>query len=360
MNRTAPEVLRGVIAGLGVMGSHHLRVLRAMPDAQVVAIADPSAERRENAQRAAPGVAVHATLADALTAHDLDFACISAPVRELPELGHEAIAAGLAVLVEKPLAPDEDAAAALIRDADTRGALLAVNQVERFNPAVVALRDKLVEGRIGQIYQMHARRLSPFPLRDRMVGVAVDLATHDIDAMRYLTGDDVSRVFAESARRVHDAAEDLICATLRFDAGTTGLLEVNWLTPTKVRELTVTGEGGMFVVNYHSQDLYFYENPHANVEWDALAGMRGPDEGDMIRYAFERREPLALQWHAFLAAMRDGGEPPVRGEDGLAALSIARAIQRSGERHEVVVPAYREREATGREPRPLERAARTS
>ncbi len=360
MKRTSPEVLRGVIAGLGVMGSHHLRVLSALPRAQVVAVADPSADRREKARQSAPAVSVHATLAEALAAHDLDFACIAAPVVELPALAHEALAAGLAVLVEKPLAPDEAAAAALIRDATDRGALLAVNHVERFNPAVVALRDKLAEGLIGTIYQMHARRLSPFPLRDRMVGVAVDLATHDIDAMRYLTGDEVSRVFAESARRVHDAAEDLICATLRFDAGTTGLLEVNWLTPTKVRELTVTGEGGMFVVNYHSQDLYFYENPHANVEWDALAGMRGPGEGDMIRYAFERREPLALQWQAFLAALRGDGEPPVRGEDGLAALSIARAIQRSGERHEVVVPAYRARGSAVSEPRPLERAARTS
>ena len=67
----------------------------------------------------------------------------------------------------------------------------------------------------------------------------------------------------------------------------------------------------MFVVNYHSQDLYFYENPHANVEWEALAGVRGPGEGNMIRYAFERREPLAVQWEAFLLALRNAGEPPV-------------------------------------------------
>ena len=342
MIRTIPEASRGVVAGLGVMGSHHLRVLNAQPDADVVAMVDPSAERRAAAERLAPGAVAYATLGEALAAHELDFACIAAPVRQLPELAHQALAAGLAVLVEKPLAPDEDAARALIRDAAQRGALLAVDHVERFNPAVVALREKLAEGLIGSIHQMHARRLSPFPQRDQMVGVAIDLATHDIDLMRYLTGEEVGRVFAESARRVHDTAEDLICATLRFDGGITGLLEVNWLTPTKVREMTVTGEGGMFVVNYHSQDLYFYENPHANVEWEALAGVRGPGEGNMIRYAFDRREPLAVQWEAFLLALRNAGEPPVSASDGFAALSIARAVQRSGDAHEVVVPGYRD------------------
>ena len=229
MIRTIPEASRGVVAGLGVMARHHLRGSTRSPTRMWLRwwTPAPSGGQPPNAWRPAPSP--YATLGEALAAHELDFACIAAPVRQLPELAHQALAAGLAVLVEKPLAPDEDAARALIRDAAQRGALLAVDHVERFNPAVVALRDKLAEGLIGSIHQMHARRLSPFPQRDQMVGVAIDLATHDIDLMRYLTGEEVGRVFAESARRVHDTAEDLICATLRFDGGITGLLEVNWV-----------------------------------------------------------------------------------------------------------------------------------
>ena len=229
------------------------------------------------------------------------------------------------------MAPTEEEALAMTEDADARGLVLGVGHVERFNPAVVALKRKLDDGLIGHIYQMHARRLSPFPDRDSMRGVALDLATHDIDVMRYLTGTEVEP--ACSARPLGcclDRAEDLLCSTLRFENDANGLLEVNWLTPTKVRELTVTGELGVCHVDYLTQDLTFYEHPVKDTEWDALAGMRGPGEGDMVRYALARREPLRVEWEAFLSAVRAGGPAPVTGRDGLAALSTARAIQEAG------------------------------
>ena len=117
---------------------------------------------------------------------------------------------------------------------------------------------------------------------------------------------------------------------------------MNWLTPTKVRELSVTGEGGMLVVNYHSQDLYFYENPRARVEWDARGGRPRARRGGHDPLRLRAAQALGDGGGPFLAAMRAGSRPPVGRADGLAALSIARAIQRSGESHEVVVPSYRE------------------
>jgi UDP-N-acetylglucosamine 3-dehydrogenase len=329
--------LRGVLAGLGVMGSHHLRVLRSLPGAELLGVADPDPERRA----AAAGVATHATLAEALDAHAPDFACLAVPVDSLPAAAHAALASGAHVLVEKPTAATESEAAELLRAADDRGLVVAVGHVERFNPAVVALKEKLDAGLIGRIVQMHARRLSPFPNRSSMHGVAFDLATHDIDVMRYLSGSEVARVSAETARPLGRAGEDLICATLRFDSDAMGVLESNWITPTKVRQLSVTGEHGMLTVDYLTQGLSLFEHPTKPTEWDALAGMRGGGEGDMIRFALERREPLRVQWEQFLDAVRTGGEPPVGLRDGIAALSTARAIQVAGERHEIVVPGYR-------------------
>ena len=266
-------------------------------------------------------------------------AAIATPLDALPDTAREAIDAGVAVLVEKPLAPTEAAGEALVRHAEAAGVPLGVGHVERFNPAVRELKRRL--GRAGRIYQVHARRLSPPPNRANMHGVALDLATHDLDIMRMLTGSEVTRVYAETAQRATESAEDLLSATIRFEDDTSGLLEVNWLTPAKVRELIVTGEHGMFAVNYLTQDLSFYENPLGSIDWEALGIMRGTGEGDMTRFALARREPLVVEWEEFLEAVRDGTPPPVTGWDGLAALSCALAIQRSGEEHRAVEPAYR-------------------
>ena len=116
-------------------------------------------------------------------------------------------------------------------------------------------------------------------------------------------------------------------ATLRFDSDAMGVLESNWVTPTKVRQLSVTGEHGMLIVDYLTQDLCLFEHPSKPTEWDALAGMRGGGEGDMIRFALQRREPLRVQWEWFLDAVYSRTEPPVGIRDGIAALSTARSIR---------------------------------
>jgi predicted dehydrogenase len=328
------------------MGSLHARVLSQLEGVEIVAAVDPDPARRARFARGHQRASTYDSIEDALAQNELDFACIAAPATTLAPLGHAVIAAGVPLLIEKPVATEEDEALAVVDDAERRGVLLSVGHVERCNPAVIALKERLEGGTIGRVYQLHARRLSPFPDRDSMLGVSLDLASHDIDVMRYLTGSEVVRVFAETAQRLHEDAEDLIAATMRLENDTTGLLEVNWLTPAKVRELTVTGEGGTYVLNYLSQELYFYNHPTEPTNWDTLANMRGAGEGDMIRYALARREPLLVQWEAFLDALDDRGEPLASGYDGYAALSTARAIQRSGTRHAAVTPGYRER-ATG-------------
>jgi len=240
------------------------------------------------------------------------------------------------VLVEKPMAPSEAEATAMVQAAHKAGVLLSVGYVERYNPAVVALRERLEQGAIGRVLQFHARRLSPPPARAGMTSVALDLATHDVDVMRYLAGSEVTRVYAETAQRFQVDNDDLLCATLRFESDATGLLEVNWITPTKVRQLYVTGDEGMFVVDYLLQDLMFFENPRMATEWGALQGVRGTGEGDMIRFALSRREPLVVEWESFLGALAGQHAPLVSGEDGVMALRIAQAIQDSGRLHEVV------------------------
>lgn len=344
MRVVSEPALRGLVAGLGVMGTHHLRVLRSMPGVELVAVVDPDPQRRAVAEATHQGLRSYPSLGEALAAEELDFAGLAVPVGMLPGLAAEALAAGLHVLVEKPTAPTEAQARAMIADADARGLVLGVGHIERCNPAVIALKEKIDEGAIGNVLQMHARRLSPFPNRQGSWGVALDLSTHDIDVMRYVSGQEVARVYAETESPLGGGIqhEDVVCATLRFEGGAVGLLETNWMTPTKVRQLSVLGELGMLVVDYLTQELSLHKHPTKATDWDQLAAIRGGGVGDMIRFGLDRREPLRVEWEQFLDALRDGRPAPISGRDGLAALSTALAIRASSTTHAVIVPGYRE------------------
>jgi predicted dehydrogenase len=328
--------MRGAVVGAGVMGQHHLRVLGALYEqgVTVTTIVEPDPSRREAAVDGLRSARGYESLGDALASEQLDFVCVATPTEHLPAAATQAVEAGLHVLVEKPMAPDLHRARELLALSEQHGSVFTVGLVERCNPAVRSLRDKLAEGRAGQIMQLHARRLSPFPNRRAQPGVALDLATHDIDVMRYITDAEVERVYAETASLGGDGeqadGEDLVCSTLRFDNGVTGLLETNWISPAKVRQLSVTCERGMFVVDYLSQDLTFYEHPTKATVWEPLRGLRGGGEGDMIRYALERWEPLRVQWEAFFGAVRGGAPVTASAADGCAVVAIAEAIRASG------------------------------
>ena len=168
-----------------------------------------------------------------------------------------------------------------------------VGHVERFNPAVAKLRELIGEGRIGRVFRAHATRVGPLPLRIRDAGVTIDLATHDLDIMQFVLGRDITRVYAEGAASRIRRQEDMISCLLRFgDDGPFGLLDVNWLTPEKQRELTVIGEGGMLSASYITQDVWFTESADAPTGWEELARVRGDAEGAAVRFALARVEPL--------------------------------------------------------------------
>ena len=141
-------------------------------------------------------------------------------------------------------------------------------------------------------------------------------------------------MYAQTQRRVHTTHEDAILGMLRFSNEVIGMLDVNWLTPTKIRELAITGEKGMFLVNYLTQDVYFYENDYSTTSWEALRRLTGVSEGTMTRLKVQKAEPLRLEYEDVLAAMRNDVLPTVSGEDGLAALQVASQLLISAQKLE--------------------------
>jgi predicted dehydrogenase len=179
-----------------------------------------------------------------------------------------------------------------------------------------------------------ATRLGPFPARIRDVGVVVDLAPHDLDVMRFLVGAEPVRLYAETERRIHTEHEDLFNGIIKFANGVVGVLDINWLTPTKRRSLTVTGERGMYLADYISQDLAWWANPGAAETWvNPGTGVRvtSVTEGEMRRFSIKREEPLAVELNEFARAVREGGPPPVDPRDAMIALLLARKMVESAE-----------------------------
>lgn len=328
-------MIRAAVIGVGAMGKHHARVYNDLDNVELVAVADPDEGRR----RAVAGrykIAAYADHEDLLKHEAVDVVSVAVPTVLHRQVALAAIERGVHLLVEKPIAFTVAEAQEIIVHAATAGVTLAVGHVERFNPAVSELKRRLKAGALGRIFQIHARRLSPFPHYVRDVGVVIDLATHELDIMCYLVGDQIERVYAETRRNVHEHHEDMLSGILRFKNGVVGVLDINWLTPTKVRELQITGEQGMFRVDYLEQDLYFYENSEAPSRWDAMALFKGVEEGNVLKIRVSKVEPLQAQLRAFVAAVVNGSGPIVTGLDGLRALGLARLLIASGEEGRVM------------------------
>lgn len=328
--------IKTAVIGVGMMGRNHARVYAEMPDTVLVGVADanePAA--RAVAQRS--GGQVYSDYRQLLDEQQPDAVTVAVPTEEHLAVALEVIQRGIHLLIEKPIAYSVEQAHQIITAAEAASVQLVVGHIERFNPAVVALKQRLADGELGRVFQIDARRQSPFPARVKDVGVVIDLAVHDLDVMRYITGSEIVRVFAETQRQIHSTREDLMSGLIRMQDGTVGTMTINWLTPAKIRELYVTGERGMFRVDYLTQDLFFFENATTHGgDWETLRMLRGVSEGQMVRYVVQKKEPLRAELEAFLAAVRGEGALPVSGLDGLKALALAQAVVTSGEEHRVI------------------------
>jgi UDP-N-acetylglucosamine 3-dehydrogenase len=327
------------VVGVGSMGKNHARVYHEMPNVELVGVVDQNINVARTVGHLFH-VPAYSDFREMVAREQPDAVSVVVPSKEHFTVAHELLHAGCHVLVEKPLATTLLEAQSLIESADRLGRVLMVGHIERYNPAIIELRRRLDAGQLGRIFEIQARRLGPFPARISDVGVIMDLATHDIDIMRYLTRSEALRVFAETRHVVHPAYEDMFVGTVRFANDVVGMLEINWLTPRKIRELTVTGERGMFCVDYITQDLRFCENAEVGGDdWAPISLLRGVREGPETRFALDKKEPLRMELEAFISQVLGQTTNAANGRDGRAAMEIAIAFAeaaQSGRTQELV------------------------
>jgi UDP-N-acetylglucosamine 3-dehydrogenase len=317
---TPGRTLRAGLIGHGAMGRHHARVLSELDGVDLVGVADPA--ERGGTVRGVPVVASVTELLDL----GVDYAVVACPTAQHEHVGRQLAERGVGALIEKPLADSVDAARRLVEAFEGTDLVAGVGHIERYNPSLQNLRTRLEAGELGEVFQVVTRRQGPYPHRIVDVNVVMDLATHDIDLTSWVTGQEYTSVSARTVSRSGRRQEDMVAVVGQLADGAMVSHLVNWLSPLKERSTVVTGEQGCFVADTLTADLTFYANGAIGTEWEVMQAFRGVAEGDMVRYAIPKREPLLVEHERFRDAVdgKEGGIVSLR--DGLHTVEVAGAV----------------------------------
>ncbi|HEY9215323.1 MAG TPA: Gfo/Idh/MocA family oxidoreductase [Ancylobacter sp.] len=297
--------IRVGVIGVGVMGYNHARVLMDLPGAEMVGIADPDEAQRTKVAGMLGCVAVASV--DDLLALGVDAVIVSAPSHLHHDIALTAIAAGAHVLVEKPIAPTVEEGQAIVNAARAGGVTLMVGHVERFNPAVEAIKNA-IQGE--EILSIGITRVGPFPPRMSNVGVVIDLAVHDIDLICHFTGSEIAEIQPQVKAAVADR-EDIALLQFRTANGVLAHINTNWLTPFKARTVHVATRNKYVIGDLLTRQVTecFEYKPDGSYSMRHLP----------VAYA----EPLRVELTRFLEAIRGERPSAVSGEDGVASIATA-------------------------------------
>ncbi|WP_406661243.1 UDP-N-acetylglucosamine 3-dehydrogenase [Methanolobus sp. ZRKC3] len=303
-------MIRVGVIGAGAMGKNHIRIYSEMPGVELAGISDIDKDLVEGLAQEYNAKAF--TDYNELLKMDLDAISIVVPTKMHRKVAIECIEAGANVLVEKPIADSVENAQAIIDAAEENGKLVMVGHIERFNPAVIKLKEIIESGLLGKIVSISTTRVGPYNPRIRDVGVILDIGVHDIDIISCLYGKEVNQVYAVAGADIH-SFEDHATIHMRFDHEFSGLVEVNWLTPHKVRKLTALGVEGVAYLDYIDQTVELH------------------DSGWVRKAKIEQKEPLRNELEYFVDCVKEGRKPKPSGEDGMHALKVSLAAIQSYE-----------------------------
>jgi UDP-N-acetylglucosamine 3-dehydrogenase len=313
----------GVI-GVGSMGQNHVRVYSEI--ANLIGIADDdSASGNKIADRF--NTKYYSDYLELLKVPELDAVSIATPSSTHLEVSLAAIEAGKHILVEKPLSLTIEDAQKIAETAKEQGLTLAVGHIERHNPIVEVTKKVLETNQFGKLISVSSRRVSSFPARIRDAGVIMDMGIHDIDVIRYLVDEKVTSVFclagSTGTTTAKEGMEDHANILLDFQDEVSGFVEINWLTPMKVRKVMLTCSKNFVVMDYMDQALEVSSSSF--MEFDIGNLYHLPQKYDIKMINVKQEEPLKNELRDFLSAVETKSIPKVSGEDAMETLKIAQA-----------------------------------
>jgi UDP-N-acetylglucosamine 3-dehydrogenase len=305
------------VIGTGQWGKNHARVYKELPSTELVAICDVNAERAQ-AMAKQHGVKAYSDSTEMLKDKQIEAVNVCTWSTILYQEAMKALNAGKHVLVEKPMATNPEQARKLVQTAQENGLHLTVGFLMRFIPGLQQIRKSVEDKKIGELVCATAKRVSQWPERIGDVGVVKDTAIHDIDVMRFISGQQPKFVYAKMGSMRIKKFEDYAHIMLTYPDGKSAFIETNWLTPYKTRTLTVTGSEAIMRLDYITQDLLIEQQT----------------ETMQPRTVFQ--EPLKMELQHFVDCIVEKKKPIVTGEDGVAALEVATAAMESSAKNTAV------------------------
>lgn len=317
-------MLRIGVIGLGSMGKNHARVCSELNTVHLAGVSDIDP-------------IVVKTIADCFNTKsfsnyremikNIDAVIIATPTITHYKIAMDMLNHGKHVLLEKPICENVKKAEEIVKKAKKEDMILAVGHIERHNPVVRFVKDSMGSNKLGELISVTSKRVSSFPGRIRDVGVVFDFGIHDIDVMRYLVGD-VKSVYARAGNfNKNISHEDHANIVMNFENGVCGVIEVNWLTPVKIRKLFLTCSEYFVEVDYINQSVIMSSSTFS--KFDEMNLFNVPIQYNINTISLEKKEPLRNEILDFSQAVERLAKPLVTGEDGLQALKIAEAASQS-------------------------------
>lgn len=323
--------LRAGLIGMGAMGRNHARVLSQLSDVEFVGVVDPVLPR----DAGPAGVPLFRTVGELLAEEEIDMCVVAVPTKFHVEVALELASNEISTLIEKPLAGTIDDAQRIVDIFAARDVFAGVGHIERFNPSVRELRKRLDGRAIGEVIHISTTRVGPFPVRIADVGVIFDLASHDIDLVQWITGSTYRELYAQTAYRSGRTHEDLVSITGVLADGTVVDHRIDWLSPFKQRQTIVTGEAGAFVADTLTADLTHYRNGDFDGGWNDLNQFKGVAQGDVTRYAINKKEPLLAELEAFRDATLRLSSNLATVVEGLEVVKVAEEVARTAKANQL-------------------------
>ena len=309
------------VIGVGNMGKHHTRVYSELEEANLVAISEVN-EREGKRIAEEYNCHFYKDYKDMLEKEKIDAVSIASPTSLHKNIALHCIVSGKHILIEKPIASSWEDGETIVQEAKKQNVILTVGHVERFNPAVQRLKEMICKGRFGKIISIDAKRVGIFPPQIKDADVIIDLAVHDIDVCNFLLGKRPHRVYAKAGKALHSERSDFTSILLEYN-DINVLIQANWITPVKIRELTITGTKGYAELDYITQKLKVYESVYEK-KFDSFGDFVIKfGEPGIKDIRVKTVEPLKAELEHFVSCVRDEGSPLVSGGEALWALKIA-------------------------------------